>query len=114
MEILSYLIVTTIFFAINPLVGILYYLFPSLIAVILRKRNALIIILFNIIMGWFLPTWIIIFLWSILGEKSVPGLEATDSKVLNTKKIVITLIITILACGLIYYALALLGMLPSG
>ncbi|MCJ3066443.1 superinfection immunity protein [Klebsiella pneumoniae] len=114
MEVLSYLFVATLFFAINPVVGILFYFFPSLIAVILRKRNALIIILFNIVMGWFLPTWIIIFLWSILGEKSVPGLEATDRKGPNPKKIVIILIITILACGLIYYALALLDMLSSG
>lgn len=114
MELLSYLIVATLFFAINPLTGILFYFFPSFIAVILRKKNAPIIILFNIVMGWFLPTWIIIFLWSILGEVSVPGLVATDSKGLNTKKNVIILIITILACGLIYYALALLGMLPSG
>ncbi len=69
MEILSYLIVVTIFFAMNPLIGILFYIIPTLIALIFGKKNTLIIVLFNMIMGWFLPAWILLLLWAIFSEK---------------------------------------------
>lgn len=50
------------------MIGILFYITPSIIALIFGKKNTIIIILLNLVMGWFLPAWVILLIWAVIAE----------------------------------------------
>lgn len=70
MEVFGYLFLIAIWMIANPLAGIVMYLLPVIFALILRKKNALPIVILTILLGWFFPAWILFFLWSIFGERN--------------------------------------------
>jgi hypothetical protein len=69
LEAFAYLFVIVIWIMANPLVGLLIYFLPLIIALIFSKRNAMPIVILNILLGWFTPLWLILFVWGIFGEK---------------------------------------------
>jgi hypothetical protein len=66
----------------EPFVWICLYSVPLAIALLSKKRNAFPIIIINVLTGWFLPAWILLFLWAIFGEKSISG---TTSQISDLK-----------------------------
>lgn len=88
MDIFSVIIATTLFFAINPLIGLLVYMLPSILAALLLKDSIVIILLLNLIVGWFLPAWLVLFIWAILAKsKLMASLFYVSDKVAPQREI---------------------------
>ncbi|HEO9810840.1 TPA: superinfection immunity protein [Klebsiella variicola] len=68
MELLGYLFVIGVFLIANPILGLIVYLIPAILAALLRKTNTFPIIVLDILFGWFLPVWIALLLWSVFGK----------------------------------------------
>ena len=69
MELFAYIFAIGVFLVANPIIGLFVYILPLLLAALLRKQNLVAILLFTILFGWFLPIWIALLLWAILGEE---------------------------------------------
>ncbi|MBL5914871.1 superinfection immunity protein [Enterobacter asburiae] len=69
MELFAYLFAIGVFLVSNPTIGLFAYILPLFFAALLRKQNLAPILLFNILLGWFLPIWIALLLWAILGKQ---------------------------------------------
>lgn len=53
----------------NPIIGIVIYLLPSIIAFIRNTDNFWPQTIIGILLGWITPVWIIVLAWCIFGEK---------------------------------------------
>jgi hypothetical protein len=82
MDVLMFFIGMGRLLVVNPAVGIGLYIVPLVFALLSKKKNALPIVFMNILTGWLLPAWILLFLWAIFGEKATSG---TNSRISGLK-----------------------------
>lgn len=71
MEIIATFALIYAWLALNPIFAILIYLCPIIIAALtLRSHRSLFILsIINILLGWSLIAWVIVFAWAFLGDK---------------------------------------------
>jgi len=74
--------------AVVALILILIYLLPSFIAVASKKREALAVILLNVLFGWTILGWIVTLVWALMlcAEKDPLVEPSRDIKVVITKR----------------------------
>lgn len=53
------------------LLGLALYLFPSFVALLTRKRNALAILVLNFFLGWTVVGWVGALVWAFVAESPV-------------------------------------------
>jgi len=70
------------------LILLLIYLLPSFIAVTSKKREALAVILLNVLLGWTILGWIVTLIWALMlcAEKEPPAETERNIKVVITKR----------------------------
>lgn len=52
------------------IIGLGLYFLPTIIAAIRRSKNLVAIVLLNVFLGWTFIAWVIILVWSLVGEQN--------------------------------------------
>ncbi len=52
----------------NPILGIVIYLIPPIVAFIRNTKNFWPQTIISILLGWVTPVWIVVLVWAIFGE----------------------------------------------
>lgn len=71
----------------NPIIGIVIYLLPIIIANIRHHKNAGMITIIGILFGWIFLLWFILVIWSAFGEQSESE-EQTASNQMTEEEII--------------------------
>lgn len=69
MEFFAFVLVLYVWLLANPVAAIIIYIIPSIIAVVRKSDSRGLLIIINILGGWFFILWIIVFIWSITGKQ---------------------------------------------
>ncbi|EEB7838033.1 superinfection immunity protein [Salmonella enterica subsp. enterica] len=69
MEVFAWIVAIYIWLWANPLVSIIIYVIPLIIALIRRHKSATMVVILNILFGWILLLWIILLIWASFGER---------------------------------------------
>lgn len=69
MELFAWIVAIYIWLWANPLVSIVIYVIPLIIALIRRHKSATMVVILNILFGWILLLWIILLIWASFGER---------------------------------------------
>ncbi len=67
MELFAWVIALYIWLMANPLISIILYVIPLVIALIRGHKSCAMVVILNILFGWIFLMWIILLLWSALG-----------------------------------------------
>ena len=70
MELFAWVIALYIWLMANPLISIILYVIPLVIALIRGHKSCAMVVILNILFGWIFLMWIILLLWSALGDKN--------------------------------------------
>jgi hypothetical protein len=67
---LGYIISIYIWLLANPIISLILYFLPIVIACIRKHKSTGIIIIIGLLFGWIFLLWLILVLWSLLGEST--------------------------------------------
>lgn len=80
LEIIAYVFGMYVWLFHNPLVGIVIYLLPIIIAGIRKHKSLGVISIITILFGWIFLLWFILVIWSVFGEQSESEEKPTRNK----------------------------------
>lgn len=69
-DIFGFILSVYLWLYMNPLVGILIYFSPIVIAFIRKHKNTGIITILGLLFGWIFLLWFILIIWAMIGEKT--------------------------------------------
>lgn len=75
MELFAWIIALYIWLMANPLISIILYVIPLIIALIRGHKSCTMVVILNILFGWIFLMWIILLLWSAFGDKNRKNLN---------------------------------------
>jgi len=64
--------------------GVLFYLAPSIVALLKKKRNSVAILALNILLGWTLIGWVVSLVWALTSDSDIKVIIMKDQT--NGKK----------------------------
>ncbi len=82
MELFAWVIALYIWLMANPLISIILYVIPLVIALIRGHKSCAMVVILNILFGWIFLMWIILLLWSALGDKKTERSSIQRSSVI--------------------------------
>ena len=68
MELFAWIIALYIWLFANPLVSVIIYVIPLVIALIRQHNSVVMLIILNVLFGWIFILWIILILWAMFGD----------------------------------------------
>jgi threonine/homoserine/homoserine lactone efflux protein len=68
------------------IISALIYVLPSIIAILRGHSHTMAIIIINLLLGWTLIGWIVVFLWAVLSESTTEPIRAKIVEKLPTKE----------------------------
>ncbi|WP_234262244.1 superinfection immunity protein [Klebsiella aerogenes] len=93
-EIFGWITAMYIWLFANPLVAIIIYLIPIIIAAMRKHKNTTMIVILGLFFGWIFLLWLILTLWAAFGEKhptdneslATPDMTEEESRALSEKQ----------------------------
>lgn len=93
-EIFGWITAMYIWLFANPLVAIIIYIIPIIIAAMRKHKNTTMIVILDLFFGWIFLLWLILILWAAFGEKhqqddegiTPPQLTEDESRALSEKQ----------------------------
>ncbi|CAD5617039.1 superinfection immunity protein [Escherichia coli] len=79
MELFAWVIALYIWLMANPLISIILYVIPLVIALIRGHKSCAMVVILNILFGWIFLMWIILLLWSALGDKKPKEVQSSEA-----------------------------------
>ncbi|QJC45298.1 superinfection immunity protein [Escherichia sp. SCLE84] len=79
MELFAWVIALYIWLMANPLISIILYVIPLVIALIRGHKSCAMVVILNILFGWIFLMWIILLLWSALGDKKPQEVQSSEA-----------------------------------
>lgn len=80
LEIITYVFGIYVWLFHNPLVGIVIYLLPIIIAGIRKHKSLGVISIITILFGWIFLLWFILVIWSVFGQRSESEEQLTSNQ----------------------------------
>lgn len=68
MEVFAWIIAIYIWLFANPLISLIIYIIPLVIALIRQHNSVVMLIILNVLFGWIFILWIILILWAMFGD----------------------------------------------
>ncbi|EJK0523142.1 superinfection immunity protein [Salmonella enterica] len=68
MELFAWIIAIYIWLFANPLISMLIYVIPLVIALIRHHNSVVMLVILNVLFGWIFLLWIILILWAMFGD----------------------------------------------
>ncbi|EDT6761338.1 superinfection immunity protein [Salmonella enterica] len=68
MELFAWIIAIYIWLFANPLISMIIYVIPLVIALIRHHNSVVMLVILNVLFGWIFLLWIILILWAMFGD----------------------------------------------
>ncbi|MBA3175216.1 superinfection immunity protein [Salmonella enterica] len=68
MEVFAWIIAIYIWLFANPLISLIIYIIPLVIALLRQHNSVVMLIILNVLFGWIFILWIILILWAMFGD----------------------------------------------
>ncbi|EJX3548560.1 superinfection immunity protein [Salmonella enterica] len=68
MELFAWIIALYIWLFANPLISMIIYVIPLVIALIRHHNSVVMLVILNILFGWIFLLWIILIMWAMFGD----------------------------------------------
>ncbi|EJF8031341.1 superinfection immunity protein [Escherichia coli] len=79
MEIFAWIVALYIWLMDNPLVSIVLYVIPLIIALMRGHKSCTMVVILNILFGWIFLMWIILILWAAFGDKKPKDIQSNEA-----------------------------------
>lgn len=79
MEIFTWIVALYIWLMANPLVSIVLYVIPLIIALMRGHKSCTMVVILNILFGWIFLMWIILILWAAFGDKKPKDIQSNEA-----------------------------------
>ncbi|HAX5282177.1 TPA: superinfection immunity protein [Escherichia coli] len=79
MEIFAWIVALYIWLMANPLVSIVLYVIPLIIALMRGHKSCTMVVILNILFGWIFLMWIILILWAAFGDKKPKDIQSNEA-----------------------------------